>query len=185
VRGTSPTLCAAWNYRLNKWSVGTGYDARSSVVVDGVEWRMGRVSATALRQETPDGWASGEPLIQRVDSPWIKLNGLAGFQRVRRIILTFHWYSADISITTVTDYLAVTESTKQWSAATLATLVDAATRRVQLVVYPTVQKCEALRVYIVSVLGSEAGRGWELVGCQLDIGVKKGSSKKLPAAARK
>jgi hypothetical protein len=185
VRGTKPSLGATWNYRLNKWTVATSYDVRSSVVVDGVEWRMGTVSATAVRQETPGAWLSGEPLIQRVDSPWIKLNGLAGFQRVRRIVLTFRWYSADISITTVTDYLAVTETTKQWSASTLATLVDTTTRRVQLVVYPTVQKCEALRIYIVGVLGSEAGRGWELVGCQLDIGVKKGSNKKFASAARK
>lgn len=186
-RGAASQIVVAWNYRLNKWAVQTSYDARSLCVADGVEWRLGYGSTAdrALRQETPDIWSSGASDTQNVDSAWIKLNGIAGFQRLWRIVITLRWYTGDVWASTATDYKAPTEVTKTWTEATLNTLVDATTRRVQLVVQPTVQRCEALRLYVAGVPGAgNVGQGFELIGCQLDIGVKKGSNKKLPAAAR-
>lgn len=172
-------LAAVWNYRLNKWNVYTVFDARSFALVGGVPWKLGY---STFRSETFDAWSQHPSPTQQITFPWLKLNGLAGFQRLWRIVLTFRWFSGGIAVRTSTNYAAATETVKAWSEATLLTLYDATTGLVQLDIRPTVQRCEALRVQIVGT--SDEGRGFELVGCQLEIGAKAGAFKKLSAAAK-
>jgi hypothetical protein len=181
-RGSNDALCAVWNYHANRWCVQTAYDARSLALVDGDQWRLG-YGASIVYQETPDAWTAFAGQTQEMLSPWLKVNGLAGFQRVWRIVLTLRWYSGTVVVQTSVDYKPQTEVTKTWSAVTLATLVDATTRLVQLDIRPTVQRCEALRIGIGG-LDTDQGRGYEVVGCQLEVGTKKGAFKKIAAAAR-
>lgn len=66
----------------------------------------------------------------------------------------------------------------------MAALADPTTGRVELDIRPTVQKCEAVRLVVSETQPGSGGRGFELVGVNLDVAIKPGAFKRLPAAAR-
>lgn len=193
-RGGNYGLALAWNYRLDRWTQRTtATNPKFSSTVDGVEWSVSNSgSGNTILKETPFDWAlipgvsGGKTTGMAMRSSWIKLNGIAGFGRVWRAVFVFRWYENGITIRTAQDYQAETETAKTWSAGTLTTLVDSTTHRLELAVRPTVQKCESIQFVISEELGqASGGRGFELIGVSLEVGVKKGAYKRLAAEARK
>jgi hypothetical protein len=175
----------AWNYRLDRWTRRDGLAPIFSANVGGVEWSAVYEAGTSIYYETPFAWTLA-PYQVRALSSWIKLNGIAGFGRLWRAVFLFRWYSGPIAIACGVDYQSDPDSTRLWDATALAGLVDGS-GRVELSVKPVTQKCEAVQ-FTVGGFGDDAklsGRGFDLIGVSLEVGVKKGAFKRLPAAARK
>lgn len=171
-----------WNYRFNRWC-SSAATPLFNALVDGAEWSLLLGVGNGVIAETPNGWAAPQ-FAPRWKTSWIKLNGIAGFGRVRRAVFVFRYHSGGIQIQAAQDYNATTETTRSWSASECAAL-QGSDGRLELAVHPLVQKCEAIQFEISFVGQSLAGAWVDLVGVTLEVGVKKGAYKRLSAAARK
>ena len=193
-RASNSGLGLVWNYRLNRWTrrgvsvLPIAFNAN----VGGVEWfdAFHTGNGSDIYYETPLLWTLA-PFQMSMVSSWIKLNGLAGFGRLWRAVFLFRHYDAaeaatGIQISCSVDYSNTLDAARSWSPADVVALRDAS-GRVELSVKPVVQKCEAVRFTITETDDAKinAGRGFDLIGVTLEIGVKPGAYKRLGAAARK
>jgi len=109
---------------------------------------------------------------------WIKLDGLQGFQRVRRAIVLGNYLSPHtLTVTAAYDYYNVVPSQ------TTTFAVGADTTPYQYMIHLAKQKCEAIQLTVAdSYNGVDAPfpGGLTLSGLQLEIGVKKGL-RRIPA----
>jgi hypothetical protein len=111
-----------------------------------------------------------------VETPWIKLAGLQGYQRVWNVILyannvTYH----DLTISIATDYASSYEESVTYTAAQLNALPLE-----QIPIIPKNQKCEAIRVKIQDAtpsggLSVGTGQGPVLVGLAFEYQQKSGA----------
>lgn len=193
-RSSNAGLGLAWNYRLNRWtrrSV-TVLPVAFNANVGGVEWFdcFHTSNGSDIYKETPYVWTYA-PFQQSMQSSWVKLNGIAGYGRVWRAVFVFKHYGdantgTGITITCSADYTSALDVTRAWSPADLAALQDSS-GRIELSVKPLTQKCEAIQFNIAETDDAklDTGRGFDLIGVTLEVGVKRGAYKRLPAAARK
>ena len=180
-----------WNYRFGRWCRRDALAASFNALVGDDEWWMVEgVTAggsNAVYQETPRVWTSSAFGIACKTS-WIKLNGIAGFARMRRATFVFRWYRGGIRILTAQDYRDATETARDWTEAEIGALTSAG-ELLELVVHPLVQRCEAVQFQIVELGAAggaaESGRAFELVGVTLECGVYPGAFRKLGTGARK
>lgn len=199
--GTTP-VALVWNYKSNAWSRWTAYSGRSATIYRDEYTRLHSLYSTIT--ETTDAW-SGATHEVIVRTPWLKLAGLQGFKRIWRAAFLGRWWTGDVAISCEYDYRTIgdgdTLDTQTWTAATLATLLEPSqyeeggetstgAYRLQIVRKPTLQKVEAIRFTVTEnndggQQGGTSGRGFELVGMQLDLGLKRGGYKPLPSGAKK
>lgn len=119
----------------------------------------------------------------RVTTAWIKTAGLQGFARVYTALFFFKWFTGYIKIEVGYDHDPDWIDTVQWTNGELASLAEPNNGRVQLMVYPTRQKCEAIRFRISEVNpGGQnpppRGAGHEFVGLSLEVGRKASNFRK-------
>lgn len=127
----------------------------------------------------------GAGVSTTVTTPWIKLGGIEGFQRARRIMLLGEKVSdTDVTVTVTYDY-GGTSQTKVWSNATVSSAVRYGTR-LELEMHVVKQKCEAIQVKIEESPGTSPspGRGITWRGLVVECAVKPSRYKGLPAVAR-
>lgn len=198
---TSP-IALVWNYKANAWSRWTSYSGRAATIYRDEYTRLG--ASYAYTAETTDAWV-GATHEMVVRTPWMKLAGLQGFKRIWKATFLGRWWSGDVSIACEYDFRTLdtgeTLDEQTWTAATLATLLEPSqyeeggatstgAYRLQIGRKPTVQKVEAIRFTVTEnndggQQGGTSGRGFELVGVQLDVGLKRGGFKPLPSGAKK
>lgn len=201
---TTP-IALTWNYKANAWSRWTSYTGRSATIYRDEFTRMHALYAYSA--ETTDTWGSSATHEVIVRTPWMKLAGLQGFKRIWRAAFLGRWWTGDVSISCEYDYKTLgagdTLDSQSWTASTLSTLlepsqyeeagsVSTGAYRLQLVRKPSIQKVEAIRFTITENAEaaqdepSLAGRGFELVGVQLEVGLKRGGGHRtLSAGAKK
>lgn len=126
----------------------------------------------------------------RVTTAWIKTAGLQGFARVYTALFFFKWFTGYIKIEVGYDHDPDWIDTVQWTNGELASLAEPNNGRVQLMVYPTRQKCEAIRFRISEVNpGGQnpppRGAGHEFVGLSLEVGRKASNFRKGLGEANK
>jgi hypothetical protein len=154
----------------------------SSVVADGVWYAAVANNGNVLEEVTTDWTDVGTYVESRIITPWIKVGGVQGFQRVRRLQWLFERFTAcDLKI----------EVAHDWDDATYTTPVAwtniASTDR-EREHHVARQKTEAIKVKVTDytptsgVIGT--GRGLTHVALRALAGVKQGQGKLLPAAQK-
>ena len=181
----------AWDYVRGQWSHWTTYDARHHAVVDGV---MHRVSNTqVIKEPLPGDYAASESLVA-LKSPWLKVSGLAGFQRVWRLSLVLKHYTGHVRATVYYDY----EDGVGGGESVIWTQTDIIALRgsqniVTLSMRPMKQKCQAIQVQfdeLINVPGDNpdpatVGRGFEPISVDLEVGTKSGTYRRVLSATAK
>lgn len=184
VRITGETFGLCYNYMFDAWSVFdleyVDYTAISACVWNGEYARY--LGSTGIALEDPAyGEDGGETFFQSITTPWIKLAGLQGFQRVRRlgVLGTQNLGGAPFEIGIGYNYASGFATLKSWTAAELSALT-----RFQVSVHIPRQKCESIRFQFheYSVSG---GLGFTISGVSLEVGVKNGGFKHLPDGAKR
>lgn len=170
-----------WDYQMSQWSV-DAVNAAQQYVTDtrGEVWRVapnGNVEA-----EVTD-WTgiTTAAYNMSIETPWVQVSGVQGFQRVWRLALLGYYYSGNLNVTVAYDYDDASTETHEWLEADITALA-AANGRVLLSIRPNRQKCAAIKVTISedAIEGQTppyptAGRGIELVTLDAEIGVKSGT----------
>jgi hypothetical protein len=127
-----------------------------------------------------------------MESPWYKVSGVQGYQRVWRVqVLIERKTPCNVTLSLATDYNSTYTQTHTWTDADIAALQALGapeSNRVLLELHVANQKCSAIRVKVsdstpTSGAGVGTGQGISLVSLALIIGAKQGLQK-LPAAGR-
>ena len=178
----------AWDFVRGQWSHWTTYNARHHAVVDGV---MHRVSSDVIKEPLPGDYSTSESLVA-IKSPWIKLNGLAGFQRIWRLSFVIKHYTGHLRATVSYDYEDAGVENVVWLEADILAL-RGSQNIVTLSMRPQRQKCQAIQVQFEElvyyggdnpIVGTD-GQGFEPISVDLEVGTKSGTYRRALSAAAK
>lgn len=179
---TSPGgLCLVYDYFYGQWSVFSNYDGQSACLYQGKYTRA--KSSGAIRQERPGTWGDAGYTYypytpSTVETPWIKVGDIQGFQRAKRILL-LGTYGSPCTITWEAAYNYVEEYTDSVTFTGDNVLTSGGPLQIRW--KPSVQKCEAVKFRMADSNISGSGKGMALTGLSLEVGVKRGPFR-LPAS---
>lgn len=173
--------------RWTTWQMTPG-TACVGAVVDGVHVVATAVNGGATRSVRVSGGPNdnGATAAGLFETAPIKLGGIEGFQRARRLMLLGKMDGdVDLAVGLRMDYAAGNTETVVWTAAELAAL-RRADGTFQVEHHIAHQKCEAVSVLASEVSnGTVHGRGITWKGLLVECGLKPTRFKGLAAAARK
>lgn len=182
-----------YNQFTKQWSVNPTYNnlsvclAKNDVILVN--------SSGAPYKEDKTTWKDGSSFVElRAMTGWINLEMIQGYQRVWRMSLLCRFYSNHtLKVNVYYDYLpkivdtfSFVADSSNLAAFSDSNLFSASPYAGSGVAYrfrmkPQVQKCSAIRFEIYDESQAGLGQSLDLVGIQLELGVK-GMSPKLPAA---
>jgi hypothetical protein len=202
-----------WDYLVNQWCEWTGAtDVRGACVWQGrhVFWDDALEVAQIEQLDPPSFADTGYGLD--IETPWIKLNDLAGRGKVRKVLITGEWRSAHkVQIKTARDYQYTAENVPAWFESKLLTPdTSIVGDRVQLAHGPRYARCEAMkfRITVVDVASTPAtspggggggpatspgadlgdppssGECLRLTGLAIEAGIEAGITRTLSAAQK-
>jgi hypothetical protein len=197
--------CFVWNYERNLWSVFSNYQANASTIYQNKYTRL--LSDWSVWQETDDDYRdpTGTNRLKLI-TPWIRLGNMQDFGRLFKITFLGKYLSAfrllgsdleagDIKVTVHHDYEANESPSAQNYTfranvdlqKTPPTAMDVGAQRLQFSLRPKKQKTQSIQLEIEEVpttpLDTETytlGRGFEIVSCDIEYGLKGSSTKNLP-----
>ena len=181
--------CLVYDYFFEQWSTFTNYAAS-----DGVSWQgnyMHLKSTGIVGREVVDQYVDNVSNVKlRLETAWIKMNTLQGFQRVYSLRLLGNYASEHILQSKIfydyQDYYA--DSCLFYTSGTLASdvygsvspygssgSVYGGTDSVyQFKHFPTTQQCQAVKFIFEDVISGTPGESFSINEVALDVGIKKG-----------
>jgi hypothetical protein len=196
VRWTTSSDTIVFNTFFNTWYTHTNLGSVSSVVVLG-KHTLVRTNGLVVRET--DGFSDDSAWVsESVTTGWMQPQQ-QGFERVYRILLLGELKSDHRLVVKLgydfQDYFSEQFTALSASAYPLSTFGSlnfgigffggSYTGRYQYLVFPSLQKCQAIRVSISDTQpeSGSAGEGFKLSGLLLQVGVKEGTAK-VPASQR-
>lgn len=174
VPNTGSAFAAVWDYQQHLWSKFTGHNAAGGAVVAGGKFFHSDATGLYESSTTPGTQDAGVSYQTLIETGWISMGGIQGFQRVYKLMLLIDALrSPTVKIETGYDYNETYSATFTQVAPTISTPT-------QYEYALPVQKCEAVRFKISFTDSAEAVR---FTGMSLLIGVK-GGLYKLPSNRR-
>lgn len=189
--GATSGLIMVFDYLAKTWSrwevLQTDYSTTTPVpfvaacVHDGVYY-----AATSwgdlMKEDTStylDDGANYVPLT--IKTGWLRSGGPGGWQRVRRILPALRWGDHnDLTVNIYLDDNTAASATYSLTADTMA-LMAAPTKRMEMVLEPPVQKCNAISVEFIDATSASpattSGAGYSASSISFEVGVKRGLNK--------
>lgn len=164
-----------YDYLVDQWSsfpISVGpVSLVDSVMFNGLHCIL---TSNGVKQETLGLYSDpfGD-LTKSLTTGWIKLSGLQGFQRARRLWFLGAWRGAPhvLSISVAYDYKSALVQDTDFEV-----LSDPGPY--QFMVHLAQQKCEAIQITVTEqYVSGQPGETADWVGMQLEVGVKKGGKK--------
>ncbi len=154
-----------WDYGVNQWSTFTGVTGVASCIWRGIHTYV--LSTGYVRTENPTSYQDNAgDYSMLIETGWITLNGLQGFQRIRRALILGKYHSAHaLAMSVGYDYVTSYPRTETYTYSS---------GRYQARVNMTPQKCEAIRFKFVDTPSGTRGKCVELSSLELQVGVKQG-----------
>lgn len=162
-----------WDHLVNQWSEWDQANGRDLLVLDGIAMLLD----TAPKQQTSD--FTLVTYSMDIETSWIKLNGLQGFGKLRWFEVLGEW-KADHQqrIRVARDYQSAYFDDKTISVTTNPTQVRHG---------PSQKRVEAVKVRITilnTLGGTPAYDAVTLTGLSLEVGIKRGLYRRLPASQK-
>jgi hypothetical protein len=172
--------CLVWDFFYKQWSVLTSYGGQQACYYQGKYIRV--LSSGVSYQEQPGTYTDdGVAYSSVVETSWIKMAGLQGFQRLWRATL-LGTYGSNFTLT----WDAAYDYSGTYAAGNTITFVGngvfTAGSPFQIQRHLAQQKCEAIKFRLTDSGISGTGQGMALTGLELEFGIKRGTFKKLPNA---
>lgn len=182
-------VALVWDFLRDQWTIRTCGDETAHAVIGSDVYAS---AGTAVNVEDRAVW-TGATHLTSLKTPWLKVNGVAGFQRVWRATLLAYHFTGHLRVSIAYDYGTPAESVT-WLQSELEAL-SFTDGRALLSVRPANQKCSAIQFQITEFVTfgdggenpiADYGRGHELVSIDLEIGVKSGTGRRImPATAKR
>ena len=203
--GTTSSL--VYNYERDSWytfGASSRYQPYTSLLYQG-QWTVVDKEWNVYQEST--GWYdSSDGYVKtrlKISTPWIKLDEMQGFARVRKVTFLGRYYSSfqdygdgrleagDIVVTPYYDYSPTAGTAKTFRAnVELSSSLGGGNDRLQFQLRPGKQKCQAIRFDIEEDLTQAinvgepdyvCGRGFEITQIELELGMKDGTVKTISA----
>lgn len=161
-----------FDYQYNQWFVFTSYGAQDATLYGGKYTRV-RSDGAIYQEDSTLYTDAGVSYAGVLETQWVKVAGLQGFQRIRRALLlgqlasncTFMWETAY-------DYGSTYDAQDTATIATSGVWTVGAPFQARR--HMRVQKCEALRFRISETALSSAFGGLALTGLAFEVAAKQG-----------
>lgn len=174
-----------YNAMTKQWSVNPTYGGASNIVANSTFFYLNSSGAPYKQDKTT--WKDGSSFVElRATTGWINLDQLLGYQRVWNAYLLARFYTNHtLKVNVYIDYLPkiVDTFTFTASSSTLAAFADSnlftatpyagSGTSYRLRMHLRNQKCSAIRFEIYDMDQTGNGQSLDLVGIQLELGVKK------------
>lgn len=186
-----------YDFTVSMWSVTTldstvALNVATSAIAptsDGLVYALLAGNGTVLNENQNEGIdRTLSPVSQvlpvaSIETPWIKMAGLGGYQRTRRVQIQGERLDPhDLIVSVAYDFSPTYTQTRRW---TWTELVSFAAEDVEM--HLKTQKCQALRIKIEDAPPTggtvSTGKGCTLFGLTIEWGAKAGTNK-LPARQR-
>jgi len=183
-----------YNYEYNVWSLWTSsatWQATCAAVdPEGRMWVLDAATGNILRESLTSYLDNNDNIVDtfvpmRVKTGKINVAGIKGFQRLRRVAIEHDALSAHgMTVKLYIDGETSPSTSRSWTESEI-TALPAAQKNLQ--VHVASQKGSYYELEIAdtapAVLGT--GEGYHIVGAQVEIGVKLGNAKQLPAGNKR
>ena len=178
------TMILMYDYGAKAWSryrVSSDTGARAMAIWNSKHVIAGSLASSSIvwQEDTTvtPGYDLGAAFISTVATPWIKVAGMAGFQRVRRVVVTGHCYEAvTLTVRIYTDYDDDTPDQN-------GTFAVNSGEPFRCEMHVRDQKCAAMQIKIVDPgsysLGTANPPGVVINSVSLQVGVKQGVAKPM------
>ena len=160
-----------YNQLLNRWDFWTAQQSDSACLWQGHYVRAQNAGKVFVAGSNYYDYDSGNVAISTyIETPWLKLKGLEGFQRVYRFQLLGEYKSAhSLTFTVYYDYNLTSPKTYTFDASTIASDPP-----YQIEVQLAQQKCEAIKVAITETPATGTQQSFILNALEFSVGYKGG-----------
>lgn len=165
---TNSGITLVYDYFFNQWSKFTygGVDAEN---INGTYTVL--TSAGSVNKESTGYTDNGTAISLKGVTAWIKLHGIQGYQRVRRLSFLGNYSSAHtLSLYPAYDYASTYGSAINFTASTTQDPY-------QFIAHLPQQKCDAVRFKFLDTPSGGTGEGFGISDLSLEVGVKRGVKK--------
>lgn len=186
-----------YDFTVNMWSVTTldssvALNVATSAIVptsSGLVYALLAGNGTVLNENQNEGIdRTLSPVSQvlpvaSIETPWIKMAGLGGYQRTRRVQVQGERLDPhDLIVSVAYDFSPTYTQTRRWTWTELSSFAAE-----DVEIHLKTQKCQALRIKIEDAPPTggtvSTGKGCTLFGLTIEWGAKQGTNK-LPAGQR-
>lgn len=194
VRISTTTRMLVWDYLVNQWCVWDESNLVSACTWQGrhVIWKnsSGGFGALYIEQTLPYDFATAGTNALEAETPWIKINDLAGRGRVRWIVLTGEFRAANrMRVRVAMDYAHDADGDPVWFDDVLLTPTTSLPGDLEQFRHgPSRQRCQAIKVRISawsdSANHAATSEAFKLTGLALEVGGYRGLVRSLAAAQK-
>lgn len=159
-----------YDYYLAQWNTSPGINAADSTVYSN---KLTYILPTGqVRKENTTYMDNTSFIPMKIETGWMNLAGLQGFQRVYKVLILGEYKSPHtLQVELFRDF-------NETAYQTVTIPVLSAPDKYQFRVFPNIQKCESLKIRITELQdGPSYGEGMELSSLALEVGVKRGLNK--------
>jgi hypothetical protein len=171
---TANGLTLVYDYYFQQWSTFTNHQGDDAVIWQG-KYTYLRTDGEVYRENT--GFLDDTtPIVLKAATAWLKMAGVQGFQRVRRIGFLGEYKSAhSLQVRVGYDYKDAYASTYTFDA---ATVIASTANPYEFRAHLAIQKCASLRFEFQDIPSISApGESYNMTDLSLEIGVKRGVNK--------
>jgi hypothetical protein len=167
VRFTTTTRCMVFDYFVNAWTTFSNFGCE-----DSAQWNNAHVigvgSTENLVKKQGSTYADNtSPVNTTIESTWIELKDLAGFQRINRMTILGEYKSPHtLSMSIYNNYLVTSPDTYSVPVSTDGIYISR--------VHIKTQKTTSFKFKLVESNTAPLGAGFTLAGFTFDVGLKKG-----------
>ena len=161
-----------YDYYVEQWAVFKGINAIDAVNFQDKYTYL--VPSGEIRKENTAFTDDGALIPMKIETGWLNLAGLQNYQRIYHIMLVGTYKSPHtLQIDLYRDFIETPYETVTIPVLTAPT-------KYQYRVFPSIQKCEAIKIKITELQSSPYGEGFDISAINIELGVKRGQNKLSP-----
>lgn len=161
-----------YDYYVEQWATFKGVNAIDAVNFQDKYTYL--VPSGEIRKENTAFTDDGALIPMKIETAWLNLAGLQNYQRIYHIMLVGTYKSPHtLQIDLYRDFIETPYETVTIPVLTAPT-------KYQYRVFPSIQKCEAIKIKITELQSSPYGEGFDISAINIELGVKRGQNKLSP-----
>ena len=161
-----------YDYYVEQWAVFKDIDG-----VDAVNFQdqyTYLVPTGEIRKENTAFTDDGDFIPMKIETGWLNLAGLQNYQRIYHVMIVGTYKSPHtLQVQLYRDFIETPFETVTIPVATAPT-------KYQYRIFPSIQKCEAIKIKITELQSAPYGEGFDISAINIELGVKRGQNKLSP-----
>jgi hypothetical protein len=164
--------CLVYDYYVEQWAVFKDIEAADAVNFQDKYTYI--VPSGEIRRESSSYLDDTSFIPMAFETGWLNLAGLQGYIRIYHILIVGTYKSPHtLKIELYRDFIDTPYETVNIPVLTAPT-------KYQYRVFPSIQKCESIKIKITELQSAPYGEGFDISAINLEVGVKRGQNRISP-----